>query len=187
MKIDLKNRQHLLGFAAAAVIALFAADKLIVTPLTKSWKVRSEQIAKLRMQLAEAKGLVRREQVLRERWAEMRANTLPDNASQAEQQLLKAVDSWARQSQASLLSISPQWKHDTEDYMTLECRVEAAGTLSTLSRFVYELEKAPMALRLQSVELSSRDNDGQQLALGLQISGLVLTPQNERTSTTSRK
>ena len=71
--------------------------------------------------------------------------------------------------------------------MTLECRVEAAGTLSTLSRFVYELEKAPMALRLQSVELSSRDNDGQQLALGLQVSGLVLTPQNERSSTTSRK
>jgi hypothetical protein len=37
-----------------------------------------------------------------------------------------------------------------------------------------------MALKLQSVELSSHDNTGMQLALGVQISGLVLTP-NEKT------
>jgi hypothetical protein len=36
-----------------------------------------------------------------------------------------------------------------------------------------------MALKLESVEVSSRDNEGVQLALGVQISGLVLTP-NEK-------
>jgi hypothetical protein len=186
VKIDLKNRQQLLGFVAAAAITLFAADKLVLTPLTKTWKARAEQITKLRAQVSEAQGLIRRESTLRERWAEMRRNTLPDNASRAEQQVLKAFDTWARQSQAGLLSISPQWKHDTDEYMTLECRVEAAGTLSTVSRFLYELEKDPMALRLQGVELSSRDNDGQQIALGLQVSGLVLIPQSERTPTSRR-
>ena len=30
------------------------------------------------------------------------------------------------------------------------------------------------------VELSARDTEGQQLALGLQVSGLVLTPQEKR-------
>ncbi len=38
----------------------------------------------------------------------------------------------------------------------------------------------PMALKLQSVELSARDNNGQQFALGLQVSGLILTPQDQR-------
>jgi hypothetical protein len=61
--------------------------------------------------------------------------------------------------------------------MTLDCRVEASGDLGTLSRFVYDIEKDPMALKLESVELSTRDDTGQQLTLGLQISGLVLTPQ----------
>jgi hypothetical protein len=37
-----------------------------------------------------------------------------------------------------------------------------------------------MALKLESIEISSRDNDGQQLALGLQVSGLVLTPPEQR-------
>jgi hypothetical protein len=71
-------------------------------------------------------------------------------------------------------------KHDSDDYMTLESRVVASGDLSALSRFLYELETSPMALRLQGVEISSSKSDGQQLALGLQVSGLVLTPQPDR-------
>jgi hypothetical protein len=126
--------------------------------------------------VAEGRSLELREENLHARWEQMRTNTLPNNASLAEQQVLKAFDRWSQESRISILSISPQWKHDTEDYMTLECRVEAAGSLNTVSRFLYDLEKDHMALKLQSVEVSSRDNDGQQLALGLQVSALVLTP-----------
>jgi hypothetical protein len=187
VKIDLKNRQQLLGVLAAAAIGLLLADKLVLSPLTRTWKARSAQIAELRKKIAAGQGLVQRERNLRDRWEQMRANTLPDSPSQAEQQVLKAFDTWARQSRVSLLSISPQWKHEGDDYMTLECRIEASGTLSTVSRFLYELEKDPMALRLQDVEVSSRDNDGQQLALGLQVSGLVLTPQPERAASSSKK
>jgi len=45
-----------------------------------------------------------------------------------------------------------------------------------LSRFIYDVEKGPLGLKLESVDLTSRDNTGKQLSLGLQISGLVLTP-----------
>ncbi len=187
MKINLKNRQQLLVFLAAAAVALFAADKLLITPLSNSWKARSDKIADLSKKVISGRGLVDRERSLRSRWDQMRGNTLPNNASQAEQQLLKAFDTWARRSQVSLLSISPQWKHDNDDYMTLECRVEANGNLNTVSRFLYELEQDPMALRLQGLEINCRDNDGQQFALGLQVSALVLTPQPERTPAQPRK
>jgi hypothetical protein len=33
-----------------------------------------------------------------------------------------------------------------------------------------------MALKLQSIELNASDNTGQQIAMGVQVSGLVLTP-----------
>ena len=71
----------------------------------------------------------------------------------------------------------PQWKNDSTNYMTLNCRVEAAGDLGTLSQFLYDIEKGPMALKLESVDLSARDDTGQQLTLGLQISGLALRPE----------
>jgi Tfp pilus assembly protein PilO len=174
--MNLKNRQQLLALLAGAGVALFAADKLLITPLTHAWKARAAEITKLRRQVAEGHSLVQREESLRHRWDQMRANTLPNNSSLAEQQVLKAFDRWSQESRISILSVSPQWKHDTEDYMTLECRVEAAGNLNAVTRFLYDVEKDPMALKLQSVEVSARDNDGQQLALGLQVSALVLTP-----------
>ena len=174
--MNLKNRQHLMALVAGATVALFAADKLVITPLTKGWKGRQAEITKLRQQVAEGRSLVQREASLRNRWDQMRTNTLPNNPSLAEQQVLKAFDRWSQESRISILSVSPQWKHDTEDYMTLECRVEAAGNISAVTRFLHDVEKDQMALKLQAVEISARDNDGQQLALGLQLSALVLTP-----------
>jgi len=123
--------------------------------------------------------LIQREASLRSRWDQMRTNTLPNNTSLAEQQMLKAFDNWSRGSGADVNSIMPQWKNDSDDYMTLNCRVEASGDLGTLSRFIYDVEKDPMALKLESVELSTRDNNGQQLTLNLQISGLVLLSQRQ--------
>jgi len=51
--------------------------------------------------------------------------------------------------------------------------VDAAGDLDKLNRFLYSVEQAK-ALRLELVELGARDKEGQQLSLGLQLSGLVL-------------
>ena len=175
MKIN--NRQQLLAVAAMAVIALLAVDRLVYTPLMKWWKARSASIGELRQQLADGTSLLQRDQVIRRRWEQMRTNTLPRNSSLAEQQLLKAFDTWSQRSRVSLTSITPQWKHDADDYMTLECRVEATGDLETLSQFLYSIEQDPMALKLESLELNAHDETGQQMTLGLQISGLVLTPQ----------
>ncbi len=161
-------------------MALFAADKLLLNPLSAVWKQRATRVAELRSQAARGSNMVKREQALRGTWERMRTNTLPNNPSLAEQQVLKAFDRWAQESRVSVTSISPQWKHESDDFITLQCRVEASGNLQTVSRFLYDIEKGPMALKLESVEISSRDIDGQQLALGLQVSGLVLTPQEQR-------
>ncbi len=174
--MKIQNRQQWLGVLAGAAIALFVTDRLILTPLSTSWKVRRERIETLGKQVANGRNLVQREAGLRLRWQQMVTNTLPADVSQAQQELLSAFDRWSRESGVTLMSISPQLKHDSDDYMTVECRVEANGTLNTLSQFLYSLERGSMALKLQSVEFTSHDNDGLQLALGLQVSGLILTP-----------
>lgn len=178
MKIS--NRQQLLVIAAAVAVSLLIGDKLILSTLTNTWKARSARIADLRKKVEEGRSLVTREQTLRSRWEFMSRNALPNNPSTAEQQVLKAFDRWSQESRISILSISPNWKREGDEYMTLECRVEAAGNLGTVSRFLYAIEKDPMALKLQGIEISARDNEGQQLALGLQVSGLVLAPEQKR-------
>jgi hypothetical protein len=178
--VKIKNRQQMLAVVAAAVVVLFIADKLIIDPLTSRWTARTKLIADLRKKVDDGHSLIRREQSLRGRWEQMRANTLPNNQSLAEQQVLKAFDRWCQESRVTPASISSQWKHDADDFMTVEYRVEASGNLPAVARFLHDVEKDPMALKLQNVEISAHDNNGQQLTLGLQISGLVLTPQEQR-------
>ena len=110
----------------------------------------------------------------------MRGIALPANTSLAEQQLLKSFTAWSGDSGADLTSIMPQWKNDSTNYMTLGCRVEASGSLGTLSRFLYAVEKGPLALRIDTVELTTHDNTGQQLTLGLEVNGLALMQQDKK-------
>ena len=173
MKIE--NRQKLLLILTIAVVALYVGDLLVFEPLGKWWKSRSDNIVTLRNQVKEGKFMLLREPSIRRQWGEMSAKTLPNNTSLAEQQVLKSFDNWSQESGATVTGITPQWKIDSTNYMTLNCRVEASGDLGTLSRFVYDIEQNTMAMKLDSVEFSTHDNAGQQLTLGLQLSGLALT------------
>ena len=100
-----------------------------------------------------------------------------NNVSAAENQVLKAFDRWSQDGRISISSIKPQWKRNSDDYMTLECRADAFGSIQALTRFLFEVEKDPLALKVEAIEITARDNDGQQLSLGLQVSGLLLNPQ----------
>ena len=175
MNID--HRQRLLAIVAITAIGLLAGDRLVVSPLIQSWSARKARIAELRRSVEQGSQLLKREQTIRSRWEGMRTNTLPRQVSVAENQVLKSFDRWSQDSRVSITSIKPQWKGTFDDYMTVECRVDGFGSLSTLARFLYDIERDPQALKVDSVEITSRGDDGQQLALGLQVSGLLLNPQ----------
>jgi hypothetical protein len=169
-----QKRQQLLIVLTVIVVGIYAADMIIVEPLLKWWSARSSTIAQLREEVKQGTTLIEREALIRGRWDGMSTNTLPANSAQAEQQVLRAVDSWAKATGTEISDILPQWKDDSDNYSTLNCRVEAGGTLGTLGRFLYEIERSPMSLKLDSVQLRSRDDTGRVLTLNLQISGLVL-------------
>jgi len=172
----INTRQQLLLVVAIVGVALFVADKLILSPLGRSWKARSAKIVELRKSIARGTLLTERERPIRDRWENMITNMLPNNLSAAESEVLKAFDRWSQDSRISISSIKPQWKRPADDYMTLECRADAVGNMQALTRFLYDVEKDRLALRIEAIEISARDNDGQQLALGLQLSGLLVNP-----------
>ena len=172
MKIE--NRQQFLLIVAIAAFALLVGVDFVLSPLSSWWTSRQEQIRVLQTKVVEGRQMLRRATAIRSRWDSMRTNALPANSSLAEQNVLQSVSQWAHRSGADLTSVTPQWKSGSTNYLNLVCRVESAGNLGTLSRFLYDLEKTPMALRLDSVELNSRDTTGQQMTMGLELNGLAL-------------
>jgi hypothetical protein len=174
--VPIKNRQQILLFVTIGAIALFAADALIRAPLTNLWSARAARVTALRNQVSQGRMLVQRELGIRNHWADMQQKALTNNTSAAEQKVFHAIDSWAQETGVVVNAITPQWKHDSDDYITYECRVDASGDISRLSRFLYRAEREPLALKMEAVEISARDKDGQQLSMALQLSGLVLNP-----------
>ena len=172
--MNLTHRQNRLGILAVVAVALLAGDRLVFTPLAKLWKERSVRITELRKSVAQGTLLLDRQRSILARWDNMRTNALLQEASLAEDQVLSAFDRWSQASRIGVTSVRPQWKRAAEDYATLECRVDASGSLPSIARFLYDLERDPLGLRVEVVEITSRDTRGEQLTLGLQVSGLLL-------------
>jgi hypothetical protein len=173
MKIN--NRQQLLVILAVVGVAFLILERLVVNPLIESWKGRATRIAELRRSITQGQSLLDRDQIIRERWEMMRTNTLPTNLSVAQSDVLKAFDRWTQDSRISFSGNKLQWKRNNEDYVLLDCRADAFGNIDAVTRFLHNIEKDPLALRIESVDITARDNTGQQLSVALQVTGLVLS------------
>ena len=177
MNLTANNRQRLLVIVAGLGVLLLVLDRIVFVPLTKNWQARSAEIVQLKKYVANGRGVLERAARTQGLWKEMESQALPKDQAQAEQDLISAFDRWGRASNIELGSIKPQWKRGQGDrHSLLECRVDATGSLATLARFLHEVERSPLALRVESIELSARDNNGQRLTLALLVSGLRLAP-----------
>ena len=174
--MNLTKRQQTLAIFAIVLVGLYVADKLVFTPVTRSWKARSERISELKEQLRDGNETLKRETTLREQWDRMRRNTLVNVKSEAESQMLKAFERWSKDGGVSVSSIRPQWKEAEDAYKTLECRADVGGSLSAIAHFLYLVERDPLGVKVDSLELASRNNEGSQLSLVVQVSGLLLNP-----------
>src|SRR5206468_9006094 len=71
---------------------LFPYTTLFRSPVSASYKARAGRLEELRKKVANGRNLLQHEQSWRGRWDQMRTNALPTDPSQAEQQVLKALD-----------------------------------------------------------------------------------------------
>ncbi len=164
-------------FLLTIIVVLVA---FVLLPLASQWSLRQTQIKNLQTKVLEGQQLVKRDTAIRSHWSEMQSNALSANTSVAEQQFLKALDGWSRDAGTELTSIIPQWKNDSTNYLMLDCRVEAAGDLGSLSRLLYAVERGSLAVKLDSLELAARDASGQQMTLALEINGLALVNHDKK-------
>ncbi len=174
--MNLNKRQQLLAILAITMVGLFVADKLVFSPLLRSWDQRSKHVITLKEAVREGTETLKRERALREQWDAMRTNTLAGAKPEAESQMLKAFERWSQAGGVSVSSIRPQWKEAEDDYRTLECRADVAGSLSAITRFLFQIERDPLGVKVDSLELTTRNTEGSQLALVIQVSGLLLNP-----------
>jgi hypothetical protein len=180
MNLAPNQRQQLLLVVALVGAAIFIGDRLVISPLFKAWDARSKELAALRKQIAQGRQLLERRNTVLDRWDQMRTNALPNVLSAAEGRVLDAFDRWARSANVNITSIKPRWRQLDDDHMTFECNVDATGPLPTITRFLYEVERDSLPIRVENVELATRETDASLISVSMQISGLFLNSPTKR-------
>ncbi len=173
MKID---RSSLLKIVAIGMVALLVLDHLVFSPLLQRWKESSERIDQLRSTVARGRQLLEREDGIRRNWAQMLEKDLPADHSLGENNVMKAIARWVRESRVTCSALTPQWQTPEKEFQLLEMRVSLTGDQGALFRFLYELEIDPLPVRLKTCEFSTRDDKGRQLMLNVTFTALALGP-----------
>ena len=167
------QRRKWLTVAAVALVGLYFADRLLITPLTDMALRRNARIADLRESVDDARTLVGRADALERRWDRMLATSLPTNEAEAEGLVLGSVSAWAAEAGLQVTALRPRWTDDA-DVRTLECRATGFGTIGQTAAFVYAIETSPLALKIEEMTLAAADDAGGRLSLDLRFTGLVL-------------
>jgi hypothetical protein len=173
--METKNREKLLLMLTGACVALWLLNLLVLSPMIDSWHSRSAEIDKLKTDIADGAGLIRRKSTIQGRWDFMRANALNSNPTVAERQLFSAFDRWVKSGGVAQGSFRPQFQESDTNYTTVDCHSDVNGSPDNVRDFVRAMSKDPLANKLDSFVLTAKDDNGQQLALDLNMSGLVLT------------
>ena len=179
MKLDIPDRQRKLVIFAGSALALLILEYWVRAPLTNLWHAHSLEITRLQQQISDGRRTIKNAPRMARIWAEMQTNALPKDQGQADHDVSAALDGWRIANNIELTSNKPQWKPGAtskDKYSLYEIRLDLVGTLPTLTKFIWELERSPLALRVDSLELTSRDEGGSKISLGLIVSGLRLTP-----------
>jgi hypothetical protein len=177
--METKNREKMLLIAVAVCVGLWVVNMVIINPIITSWKARQTKIAELEGTISSGNTTLQSAQTIESQWDHMRTNTLNStNASAQQGQLFKAFLTWSTNSHVALLSQKPAAKPNAEDlsYAEYEWHADVQGSLAQLVAFLYAVENGPLGLKVDSIELATRDDRGQQLAMGLTVSGLILNP-----------
>ena len=167
------NREKLLFILVAIVLGLFAGDRLLLQPYLGSWKKHGDNITKLKDQLNKGNRLRSRERIIRADWDSKKENSLPLDENLAQDSVLTAVRRWGTESGVSLNYTSSRPREE-DTFTSIEGKLDITGSMSQVLRFLYQVEKDPLAIRVKSFDIDSKDN-GQTMSMGMIVSGLILT------------
>ena len=115
-----------------------------------------------------------RESVIRRKWMQMWQAGIPKMKSVSENQVLESVDRWASDSRISFTAIKPSWRTSDKGHLMLECRANGYGDLDEIVRFIHALESDSLALKVDTLELTQRDEKGSSIGMNVNFSGLLL-------------
>jgi len=172
--MNLSRRERTIGTVAIAVIAIFAADRFLVTPyLDLRYRLEKEKTQAAR-ELQSGRELVRTESEIVSLWAEELRNGLKTSPGAAESMTLNALRDWAAESGLSLSSVKPEGSTRMGQMEEIAFQAIGEGRMRNVIRFLYLIENTSLPVKATDLQLTTRKEGVDELTLQVRVTALCL-------------
>jgi len=170
----LSKRERLIIVVAAIVLAMLALDRYAVTPILDYQGAVETQKQKVLGELARARALLAHKRKIDPKWHEMLAAGLQRDPTEAESQILHAVEDWCKETGLKLTSMKPERLTEKKSLREISFQAVGTGSMNAVARFLWRIETARVPVRLKELQLGSRKEGADDLTLQLHLSTLYL-------------
>ena len=170
------KREKMIGIGVGGVLGLLVLDQLVLSPMFASLEDVNTRLDASQLQQAEANQLFERRTQKQNKWIQMTGGSLPADQAAAENQLLARVQSWAQASGMTLASLKPEASEKDGEFQKIVVRATGSGTMEQLTKFLYRVQTADVAARVSDMQINTRKEAADDLAIVVGIATLFEPP-----------
>lgn len=175
----LSRRERLIITLALIVVSIFVLDRFVLGPLLASYSTARAKKGELQAEKDRSASLLDRREQIGRKWRQMLAGGLKQDPAEAESQLLHALGDWSQEAGLDLSSLRPERPGEKTDLRKVICHAVGSGSMASVSRFLWLVETAEIPVKLEAVQLRSRKEGTDDLALQVRLSTLYLADDEE--------
>jgi hypothetical protein len=172
----LSKRERNIFIGVVAVVGIWVADQYAFTPYTERLSAIRVDDERLADELQKANKVVLQGRRDDRRWNQTIAPGLQAEATAAEGQMFHALREWSQESGFNLSSMKSERPETEKQFQKILVRVTGTGSLSQVARLLFRIQTANIPARVVDVQVTSRKEGTDDLALTLGVSTLALAP-----------
>jgi len=169
----LSKRERIMALVAVAVVGFLVLNKFLIGPVAGKLQQLETQKSQLLVELDEAQNLFRKRRVLEKEWKNALLEGLR-NEVEAESKVGRALNEWSQEARLTLSSVKPDRVASDKGLKEMTFVVVGTGTLDAVARFLWQIETAPLPIKVKDMQLGSSNESGQSMSVQLRLSALCL-------------
>ena len=178
----LSKREKLILYGAMAAVVLLGGWKFLFEPVSKRMEKTHQLKISLEQEVNTMNDLLDRRKEIQARWQTHMDNGLGSDPAATESAMWHKLTQWCTDSNFDLPNITPQRMPNDSAFQEVIFTVSGKGTLEGAARLIWAIEQSEMPVRISSLQLSSPDPSGREIALSMRLSVIYMDQSKSKAS-----
>jgi Tfp pilus assembly protein PilO len=182
----LSKQERILVIVTVLVLGIWAANAVVVEPLSDLRRQTANEKLELQGQLEQARNTFNRRKALERKWKGLLSEGMQSDAD-AEIRIARALTEWSKQTGMSLSSLTPERTTTDKGMKEVTFVVAGQGDLEGVASFLYRVETAELPVKVTHMQLGSSSESGDSMSLQLRLSAIYAGASQKAAEKTSKK